>query len=59
LPAIIALPLWIFAAIRDAIEDGDFDEITSLILNAFAWIILILGEAFSIVTTILYIYWGY
>ena len=59
LPAIIALPLWIFAAIRDAINDGDFDEITSLILNAFAWIILIFGEIFSIVTTMYYIYWGF
>lgn len=59
LPAIIALPLWIFAAIRDAIEDGDFDEITRIILNAFAWIILILGELISIVTVMYYIYWGF
>lgn len=55
LPAIFALPIWIFAAIRDAVNNGSFDPILKSISNAFAWLILILGEFVALLTAFYYV----
>ncbi len=52
LPAIFALPIWVFAALRDSVRSGDSSQFIKLIANFFAWYFLILGEAFALLVTI-------
>jgi len=55
LPIIFGLPIWIFAAIRDALKDSDTHPVIRAISKFFAWFFLIVGLFIAFLTVLFFI----